>query len=111
MEDSILKSVKAALGLDAAFEAFDEEVIIQINSAFSSVYQLGVGTAAPISDDTALWSSLALPAAQLNMVKTLIILRVKMGFDPPQTSYLIEAAENQIREQEWRLSEFVNLAS
>jgi hypothetical protein len=43
------------------------------------------------------------------MVKTFIFLRVKMAFDPPNTSYLIDAAEKQIREQEWRLRESVNV--
>ena len=109
MEDSILKSTKKMLGIDENFTAFDLEIVTDINSAFSSLYQLGVGLGAPIDDYEARWSDLGLPAAQLNMVKTLIFLKVKMAFDPPSTSYLIEAAEKQIAEQEWRLNEFVRV--
>lgn len=107
MEDSILKSTKMMLGIDPAYTVFDHEVITNINSAMSSLNQIGVGDATPIEDDTAVWSDLEWPVVQLNLAKTLVFLRVKLAFDPPGTSYLIDAIKEQIKEQEWRLSTFV----
>lgn len=107
MEDSILKSTKLMLGIVPEYTVFDHEIITNINSAMSSLNQIGVGDASPIEDENATWSALEWPDVQLNLAKTLVFLRVKLAFDPPGTSYLIDAVKEQIREQEWRLSTFV----
>jgi hypothetical protein len=108
MEDSILLSTKMMLGIAPTYTVFDEEIIFNINSVLSTLYQLGIDIET-IEDDSSAWSDLLLPANQINMVKTYIFLKVKMVFDPPNTSYLVDAAQKQIAEQEWRLSEFVNV--
>jgi hypothetical protein len=41
---------------------------------------------------------------QFNSVKSYVFLRVRQLFDPPQTSYLIDAMDKQIKELEWRLN-------
>lgn len=105
MEDSILTSTKKMLGVDPSVDAFDDEIVTHINSAFSSLSQIGVGDATPVENAEATWSSLPLSNIVLGMTKTLVFLKVKKGFDPPGTSYLIEALNDQIREQEWRLAE------
>lgn len=106
MQNSILTSTKNILGLDESYTAFDLDVITHINSAFSTLSQLGVGPVGGITieDKSTEWGSLSIPTVQLNMVRTYIYLKVKMLFDPPTTSFLIDAANAQIREQEWRLS-------
>lgn len=108
MENSILISTKKILGVEDAYTAFDIDIITHINSAFSSLNQLGIGPEAgfEINDNAALWQDLALPLNQLSMVKSYIYLKTRMLFDPPGTSYLIEAMNQQIREHEWRLSTF-----
>jgi len=106
MEESILKSTKQMLGISANYTAFDLEIITNINSVLSSLNQLGIGDAVPIEDETKLWADLAIPQVALNWVKTLIFLKVKLAFDPPGTSYLIEAVTKQIEEQEWRLNTY-----
>lgn len=107
MEDSILKSTKTALGLAENYTAFDHEIILHINSTFSHLKQLGVGTAAPIDDAETKWEDLELPEDQLNMVKTFMFMKVKQAFDPPGTSFLLDTTEKLIREQEWRINAFV----
>lgn len=108
MEPSILTSTKKILGLSEDYTAFDLDVITHINTAFSVLNQLGIGPALgfAIEDKSAVWSDLALPQNQLSMVRTYIYLKVRMLFDPPNTSFLIEAMNNQIQEHEWRLSTF-----
>jgi hypothetical protein len=106
MEESILKSTKKILGLDAAYTPFDLDVITHINAAFSLLNQLGVGPVEgfSIQDDNAVWSEYPVPPNQLNLVKTYVYLKVRVVFDPPGTSFLLESANNQIKEYEWRLN-------
>lgn len=106
METSILKSTKKILGLADEYEAFDLDIITHINSAFAILNQIGVGPidAFTIEDDTAIWADLGLPQDQMNLVRTYIFLRVRMLFDPPTTSFLIDAVNKQIEEYETRLS-------
>lgn len=108
MEESILKSTKKTLGLDSEYTAFDPDVVTFINSVLSDINQLGVGPEGglTIEDDQAVWDDLDIPPNQLNTAKTLIYLKVRMMFDPPPTSFAIEAMNKQIEQQEWRLSIF-----
>lgn len=104
--DSILDSTKRILGLASDYDVFDLDVITHINSAFSTLHQLGVGPTDGfmISDDTAEWDAfLTAGDYQLLQVKSYVFLRVRMIFDPPPTSFAIAAVEKQIKEIEWRL--------
>ena len=109
MEQSILNNVKKVLGLAPTYTPFDEDVIMHINAAFSVLAQLGVGPIEgfTIEDETAVWGDFMLIAgseSSLSLVKTYIYLKVKILFDPPGTSFLLESANNQIKEYEWRLN-------
>lgn len=108
MEASILISTKKILGLAEDYHAFDLDIITHINAVFSVLSQLGVGPAEGfmIEDDESEWEDFFVPEVQLNAVKTLMYLRVRMLFDPPTTSYLLEAMNKQIAELEWRLNVF-----
>lgn len=109
MTDSILTSIKKNLGVEDDYEVFDPDIIMYINSAFSTLNQLGVGPdeGFMIEDKTATWSTFLGTDPRLNAVKTYVQLRTKMLFDPPQTSYLLAAMEKQIQEHEWRLNVFM----
>lgn len=104
--DSILDSVKKVLGLDSAYTAFDVDVLMHINTVFSDLHDLGIGPDAGfmITDNTAVWSSYLGTDNNLNRIKTYISLRVRAIFDPPQTSFAIDAMEKQIKEFEWRIN-------
>jgi len=111
MEESILKSTKKILNLADDYTPFDLDIITHINAAFSVLDQLGVGPEGGFSivDDTTLWSEYPIPANQLQLVKTYVYLKVRLVFDPPATSFLIEAMNKQIAEYEWRLNVFREL--
>lgn len=108
MEESILRSTKKILGIDAAYTPFDLDIITHINAAFSILNQLGVGPqdGFSIEDETTEWDEYLVPPNQLHLVKTYIYLKVRLLFDPPGTSFLIESANNQLKEYEWRLNVF-----
>jgi hypothetical protein len=106
--DSILDSVKKILGLDPSYTAFDIDVVLHINSIFSVLNQIGIGPAAGFSivDNTATWDTFISTNTdpKLNMAKTYVYLRVRLLFDPPSTSFVIDALTKQYQELEWRLS-------
>jgi len=106
MEQSILTSTKKILGLAEDYEYFDFDIITHINATFGILTQMGVGPEEGfmIEDKTAEWSDFDAPQLLLNLVRTYAFLKVRMLFDPPTTSFLIEATNNQISEYEWRLS-------
>lgn len=112
MEESILTSTKKILGLAQDYTAFDLDVITHINAAFSILNQLGVGQVEGffIEDEAAVWGDFIVPLNQLSLVKTYVFLKVRILFDPPATSYLIQAANDQIKEYEWRLNVFREVA-
>ena len=110
MEESILKCVKKVLGIGPDDTSFDLDVIIHINSVFSTLQQVGVGLPEgfSIEDENVEWADYiaGFPEfePQLGLIKTCVYLRVRMLFDPPTTSYHIAAMEKQIAEHEYRLS-------
>lgn len=105
MSESILTSTKKVLGIDESYTAFDVDIIMHINSVFSTLHQLGIGpdNGFMITDATATWDAFLGDDPRLNSIKTYMYLRVRLLFDPPATSFHINALENQIKELEWRL--------
>lgn len=106
MDTSILNSTKKILGIASDYTAFDLDIITHINTAFSTLTQLGVGPTDGfmIEDADANWADFINTDKELNSVKSYIFLRVRLLFDPPSTSYLITAYQDQIKELEWRLN-------
>lgn len=102
---SILNDTKKVLGLDSAYTPFDIDVLIHINATLSILSQIGVLTDAGynVSNAEDIWDDLNLSIPLLSLVKSYIYLKVKMLFDPPGTSFLIEAVRKQTEEFEWRL--------
>lgn len=104
--DSILNTIKKMLGIDPDYDAFDIDIIVNINMVFNILNQIGVGPKEgfSISDSTAKWSDYVADMRKLEMVKTYIYLKVKQIFDTGSSSALNSAIESQISELEWRLS-------
>ncbi len=104
--DSILTSIKKLLGIEASDTSFDNDLILGINSAFSALLQLGVGlsTGYKITSATEVWSSFLGTRLDLELVKSYVYLKVRLIFDPPQVSYLVDAIKSQIAELEWRIN-------
>lgn len=106
MAGSILNETKKILGIEEDYTAFDLDILTHINTVLSTLSQLGIGPAGgvAIEDATATWDEVLGVDVELNMVKTYMYLRVRMVFDPPTTSYLLNAMQEQLKEFEWRLS-------
>ena len=104
--DSILTSIKKLLGITEEYENFDQDIIMHINSAFMILNQLGVGPKSgfSINDKSSTWDEFIPESSNLEAVKTYVHLKVKLMFDPPLSSTVIEAIKTQINELEWRLN-------
>ena len=106
MSGSILNNTKKILGIAEDYNVFDTDIIIHINSVLNTVTQLGIGPEEGfmIEDSAATWVDFIGNDKRLNAVKSYVYLRVRLLFDPPATSYLIAAVNEQCREMEWRLN-------
>lgn len=112
MESSILNSVKKNLGLPVDYLVYDEDVLMAINTALSTLTQLGVGPEAgfEVQDATVTWENLLGGDFRLNSVRTFIHLKCRLIFDPPATSFAITAIEKQLEEMAWRIEVSANPA-
>lgn len=106
MANSILRDVKKVLNIGPDDDAFDIDVMMHINSVFSTLEQLGLGPVGGlmITDDSTTWDQFYGLDNRLNAIQTYVYLRVKLLFDPPQNSYHTTSIKEQIKELEWRLN-------
>lgn len=104
-DESILLSTKKALNIDADDEAFDVDIRMHINSVLATLNQVGVGPEHGfwIEDDVATWDDLLGGDPRLNFVKSYVYVKVRLLFDPPATSFAIDAMKEQARELEVRI--------
>lgn len=104
--DSILTSIKKMLGIAEEYTHYDADIIMHINSVLATLTQLGVGPSIGfrIEDDLARWSDFISDDPKLDMVKSYMHLKVKLLFDPPLSSAVIESMNRMISEMEWRLN-------
>lgn len=106
MEESILISIRLAVGIAEDCEDFDQIILPLINNAFSVLRQLGVGPSEGfmIEDDSATWDDFIQSKPRWSSVKTYISQKVKLVFDPPTNASLLEALKESIKELEVRLN-------
>lgn len=106
MEDNILKSVKNSLGINEEINAFDQELLVLINTIFSVLYQIGVMSSTDyiLENKEETWSDkFGYDSNLLSMIKTYVINRVRIIFDPPSNSFVLDALKAQVQELEWRI--------
>lgn len=104
---TIFEDVKGALDVHKEDTAFDTELTLLLSSTMSILSQLGVHESADVRFSKELtWDSYEAYAhdGDFDMVKTYILLKVRLGFDPPTASTLTYIKE-AIKELEWRIKE------
>lgn len=111
LEEKILSSIKKLLGLNDGVTVFDTDIVIHINTVFANLTQMGVGPqndegkniGFKISTGNEVWGDFTSNDILIENVKTYVYIKVKMIFDPPTSSALIDAYNAQAKELEWRL--------
>ena len=106
MYESILTSIKKLLGIPEDDEHYDADIIMHINSVFMILNQLGVGPSNgfSITDKTAVWGNFISDNDNLEAVKSYVYMKVRLLFDPPLSSAVMECMNRMIGELEWRLN-------
>lgn len=112
MNDLILESVKKLLNIAPTDDAFDIDIVMNINAAFSVLGQLGVGDGSfmlePSNYNELTWADFEDDPAVANLVKMYVYLKVKQVFDPPTSGAGSEALKALINQYEWRLNLYVD---
>lgn len=98
---SILNTVKKMLGVAEEYHAFDIDILTNINAVFLTLNQLGVGPTTPfqIASEEEEWGEFS----SIPGIQTYVYQKVRLMFDPPANSFLVNSIEKQIQETEWRL--------
>lgn len=102
---SILTSIKKLLGIAEEYTQFDGDIIIHINSVLSVLTQLGVGSKEgfAIEDNSSLWIDFDSNNTKTSFIKSYVYMKVKMLFDPPTSSAVIDSMNKMLSELEWRI--------
>ena len=109
MNESILNSIKHAIGgIVESDTSFDQDIIMHINTILMILMHQWYGEdhAFTISDSSATWADFLKDSKDYEGVKSYVALRVRLLFDPPSNSFVINAMNEQIRELEWHLFVF-----
>lgn len=112
MENSILNTIKSMLlgsGMDVT--DFDTDLIVFINSTLSNIIQLGVSDKQfRITGPGETWDQLITNENILASVKEYIYIRAKLLFDPPTSSIVMEAYKEILKEDEWRITNELDIS-
>lgn len=103
--DSILDSIKKMCGISKDDTSFDPDMIININSIFMILNQLGVGpkTGYSIKNSEPVWGDYVQDVNMSEAIQTFIYLKVRLLFDPPANAAMIDILSNTAKEYEWRI--------
>ena len=113
VDDSILMSVKKLLGMDPEeFDQYDVDITLHINTVIETLNQIGVDMpdGFSVTDKTVLWSDYRNRAKYSQIkdsIKSYIYMKVRLVFDPPTNTSLINAINESIKELEWRIRQWV----
>lgn len=113
MDESILTSIKKILGITETYDSFDTDIIMFINTTFSTLNQIGAGPSEGffISDETLKWSDYSDNNKLLGFVKQYVYLKVRLVFDPPTLSSVQESYKRISEELEERIKLEVELTA
>ena len=101
---SILNDVKSLVGIVPTYDAFDNQLLICINSAFATLHQLGVGPEEGFEVNANTEWDEYISTKRLNFIKQYVCMKVRVMFDPPSSSFALDAIKEQIKEYEWRIN-------
>lgn len=104
--DSILNAVKKASNIAPENSDFDTDVILYTNGVLWRIAEAGVGKSGfSIQDSTQTWGDFVGDQSDcVEGVKTYVCLKVKLIFDPPTSSAVLESMQRIINEYEWLLN-------
>lgn len=105
MEEKILDTIKDMLGISKDDSAFDNDILVNINSAFSTLYQIGVGDDGHyfLLNGSEKWEDVFIESDLIDFIKLYTFMKVRIVFDPPTNSSVLQALIEQMKEIEYRI--------
>lgn len=105
LNNSILSTIKKMLGFESEYEAFDEDLVVLINGIIRELYQLGVGEECfALTGSEQTWIEyLGGTSGILDDVKSYIYYKVRLIFNPPSNSFVVNSYKDAINETAWRI--------
>lgn len=106
MEESILSSIKAMLGLTDDYNVFDQEILVHINTALFTLRQFGVGPdeGFDVEGLGETWGDfLGGKKTLLKAAKDFVFLSVKQMFDPSGSGTINNMQTDKLKELTYRL--------
>ena len=104
MQETLLNTVKKLLGIDADYDAFDVDILMFINGALFTLAQLGVPYLKRTVTATDTTSDIFPLGSDCESLVSYMYLKVRLQFDPPSNSFVVDSFQKQINEYEWRLN-------
>jgi len=103
---SILTSIKKLLGIDEEYTHFDTDIIVYINTALYELSLLGIGPVDgyTITDKDDVWTDFLDDGPIQESAKSYVYYSVRLVFDPPSTSFVIESINKIKTKLEWHLA-------
>lgn len=107
LSDSILSSVKKLIGISEDDKSFDIDIMLNINAASSTLFQLGVlKKPYTVTSKEDAYEDLIPDGTEdvVNQIKMYFVYKTRLGFDSSTLSgTVIDVLKDMIREAEWRL--------
>lgn len=110
-DDSILSSVKSMMpnsGIPQDYQVFDTELIGLINSELAVLSQIGIGKSNEvfvITGSSEVWSDFLKEDELVSLVAMYLAIRVKIIFDPPKSSIVMESLNERAKELTFRIED------
>ena len=104
---SILDDVKQSLdGIPEDDKNFDINIMLHINAALARLNQLGIGPSGGfvITDNTSTWDDFVTDTVIQGMTKQFVFCSVKIGFDPPTSSFVLSSLQEMRKELAFSLT-------
>lgn len=105
---TIFNDIKESLDVNEDDTSFDKELTLLLASTFSILSQLGVHESKNVRFNPDLtwdgYEASTNPDGDFDLVRTYILLKVRLAFDPPTASTL-QYIKDAVKELEWRVKE------
>lgn len=105
--ESILDSIRQRVGgVEFYGDAFDNDILSAINGAFATLHQLGIddkdGNPIQITNTDQKWSDFV-DIKRYGWLKDYVYFKVRLVFDPPANSTVLNSMQSQLDELTWRI--------
>lgn len=103
---SILNTVKKTCGLSSDYDAFDQDILVFLNAAILDLTQNGIGPSGgfAVTDSSQTFEDFVGEFKNVGAVATYLSQKTRIAFDPPTSSYVLEAMNKNLAELIWRLN-------